>query len=65
MAVGVGTLAGSTIMLLTIAWGGALLAGRCDLDENVRSLSQLRGAIAWHGMACLCVQTIRDLRHVV
>lgn len=39
MSVGVGTLAGSTIMLLTIAWGGSLLAGRCDLNERVRGLS--------------------------
>ena len=29
--VGVGVLAGSTIMILTVAWGGALIAGRCDL----------------------------------
>lgn len=35
VAVGVGTLAGSTIMLLTIAWGGSLLAGRCDLNDSV------------------------------
>ena len=32
---GVGTLAGSTIMLLSIAWGGSLIAGRCDLSERV------------------------------
>ena len=36
VSVGVGTLAGSTIMLLTIAWGGSLLCGRCDLNEQVR-----------------------------
>ena len=29
--VGVGVLAGSTIMILTVAWGGSLIAGRCDL----------------------------------
>ena len=28
------TLAGSTIMLLTLAWGGSLFLGRCDLDRN-------------------------------
>ena len=33
--VGIGTLAGSTIMLLTVAWGGSLIAGRCDLDDKV------------------------------
>ena len=26
--------AGSTVMLLTIAWGGSLWVGRCDLDTN-------------------------------
>ncbi|XP_028418056.1 sodium/calcium exchanger NCL2-like isoform X2 [Dendronephthya gigantea] len=29
-----GTLAGSTIMLLTLSWGGSLFIGRCDLDSN-------------------------------
>lgn len=42
VSVGVGTLAGSTIMLLTIAWGGSLLVGRCDLNERVRD-NQLLG----------------------
>ena len=28
---GMGTLAGSTVMLLSIAWGGSLMVGRCDL----------------------------------
>eukprot|EP00802_Teleaulax_amphioxeia_P006748 Tamp_06753.p1 GENE.Tamp_06753~~Tamp_06753.p1 ORF type:complete len:742 (+),score=146.07 Tamp_06753:3-2228(+) len=31
VAVGLGVLAGSTVMLLTIAWAGSLWAGRCDL----------------------------------
>ena len=35
VSVGIGTLAGSTIMLLTVAWGGSLLAGRCDLNPEV------------------------------
>jgi Ca2+/Na+ antiporter len=33
VAVGVGTLAGSTIMLLTIAWFGSMMVGRCDFNE--------------------------------
>eukprot|EP00803_Ostreobium_quekettii_P010909 evm.model.scf_1988.1 EVM.evm.TU.scf_1988.1 scf_1988:1312-9743(+) len=32
--VGLGTLAGSTVMLLTIAWGGSVLLGRCDLEKR-------------------------------
>lgn len=34
VAVGIGTLAGSTIMLLTVAWGGSVLLGRCDLVQG-------------------------------
>merc|ERR1712227_1146260 len=44
VAVGVGTLAGSTIMLLTIPLSGCLFVGRCDLDENNESIdSTLNG----------------------
>ena len=32
------TLAGSTIMLLTIAWAGSLLIGRCELDHKGESI---------------------------
>ncbi|KAJ3440617.1 sodium/calcium exchanger ncl [Anaeramoeba flamelloides] len=34
VSVGVGTLAGSTIMLLTISFFLSILVGRCDLDKN-------------------------------
>merc|ERR1711959_71978 len=34
LAVGVGALAGSTIMLLTLPWGLSIVAGRVNLDEN-------------------------------
>jgi Ca2+/Na+ antiporter len=34
LSVGVGTLAGSTIMLLTIPWLGGLLIGRCDINPS-------------------------------
>jgi len=32
--VGIGTLAGSTIMLLTVPWVGCVFLGRCDIDEG-------------------------------
>mmetsp|Transcript_10171 Transcript_10171/g.30570 ORF Transcript_10171/g.30570 Transcript_10171/m.30570 type:complete len:554 (-) Transcript_10171:2400-4061(-) len=38
VSVGVGTLAGSTIMLLTVAWGGSVLAGRCDLNSQGKAV---------------------------
>ncbi|KAG1679416.1 hypothetical protein FOA52_007707 [Chlamydomonas sp. UWO 241] len=37
VAVGVGTLAGSTMLLLSLAYGGSILVGRCDLDDNGRA----------------------------
>lgn len=40
-----GTLAGSTIMLLTIAWASCLWVGRCDLNENGEAIDRtLNGA---------------------
>ena len=35
VAVGIGTLAGSSVMLLSIAWGGSLWVGRCDIEKGV------------------------------
>ena len=32
---GIGTLAGSSVMLLSIAWGGSLWVGRCDIEKGV------------------------------
>ena len=37
--VGMGTLAGSTVMLLTIAYGGGILLGRCDRNPTNVSLA--------------------------
>eukprot|EP00727_Mastigamoeba_balamuthi_P012109 m51a1_g7520 putative sodium calcium exchanger protein (583) ;mRNA; r:15418-17717 len=34
ITIGVGTLTGSTIMLLTVAWVAGLLAGRCDIVDG-------------------------------
>ncbi len=33
VVVGMGTLAGSTVMMLSIAWGGSLIVGRCDINS--------------------------------
>ena len=41
VSVGVGTLAGSTILLLTIVWGGSTYLGRCDLDSNNESINKV------------------------
>jgi len=38
LAVGVGALAGSTIMLLTVPWGLSVFAGRVDIDASGKTL---------------------------
>jgi len=40
VSVGMGTLAGSTVMLLTIAWGGSLIVGRCDLSSRGTAINK-------------------------
>lgn len=37
VAVGMGLLAGSTVMLLTVIWGSCVLIGKCDI-ENKRAI---------------------------
>eukprot|EP00873_Tetraselmis_striata_P007709 jgi/Tetstr1/427973/TSEL_018047.t1 len=55
IAVGMGTLAGSTVMLLTIAWGGSVLLGHCDLDPQGRMINKTLTR-PWHmtstGVTC-------------
>ena len=35
VSVGMGLLAGSTVMLLTILWSTCLVVGKCDLENSV------------------------------
>ncbi|KAJ6753981.1 SODIUM/CALCIUM EXCHANGER NCL [Salix purpurea] len=34
VSVGMGLLAGSTVMLLTVIWGSCVVVGKCDIDET-------------------------------
>lgn len=40
VSVGMGLLAGSTVMLLTIIWGTCVIVGKCDLQDSVAKDSQ-------------------------
>ncbi|KAK9266268.1 hypothetical protein L1049_025345 [Liquidambar formosana] len=40
ISVGMGMLAGSTIMLLTIVWGSCVIAGKCDLQDSLATDEQ-------------------------
>ncbi|OMP10032.1 Calcium-binding EF-hand [Corchorus olitorius] len=35
ISVGIGLVAGSTVMLLTVVWGSCLILGKCDLDSSL------------------------------
>ncbi|KAL6999584.1 hypothetical protein U1Q18_000743 [Sarracenia purpurea var. burkii] len=34
VSVGIGLLAGSTVMLLTVIWGTCVIVGKCDLEDS-------------------------------
>jgi Ca2+/Na+ antiporter len=36
--IGMGLLAGSTVMLITLLWGSCIVVGKCDLTERNTSL---------------------------
>lgn len=35
VSVGMGLLAGSTVMLLTVIWGTCVIVGKCDIENSV------------------------------
>lgn len=35
VSVGMGLLAGSTVMLLTVIWGTCVVVGKCDIEDSV------------------------------
>jgi len=70
--VGVGVLAGSSVMLLTIAWAGSLLAGRCDLSGPnataqdgtlTRGLNLLGTGVTTDEQTRYILHTLTDLLH--
>lgn len=40
VSVGMGLLAGSTVMLLTVIWGSCVIVGKCDLQDNLAKDNQ-------------------------
>ncbi|XP_057766434.1 sodium/calcium exchanger NCL-like [Salvia miltiorrhiza] len=40
VSVGMGLLAGSTVMLLTVIWGSCILVGKCDLQDDLANDNQ-------------------------
>ncbi|KAJ4975951.1 hypothetical protein NE237_001057 [Protea cynaroides] len=42
--VGIGLLAGSTVMLLTLLWGSCVIVGKCDIEDSIaRDLKDTKG----------------------
>ncbi|KAK9089018.1 hypothetical protein Scep_028100 [Stephania cephalantha] len=40
--VGIGLLAGSTVMLLTVLWGSCFIVGKCDIEDGYKSFESNR-----------------------
>jgi hypothetical protein len=55
LSVGVGTLAGSTIMLLTIPWLGGLLIGRCDIGPSGDAIDKKCSKFGWFSQVRKCI----------
>lgn len=53
VAVGVGALAGSTIMLLTIPWSLAILGGRVDMIKGRPVYKKVRPCLSLHAPTAL------------
>lgn len=44
VSVGIGLLAGSTVMLLTVIWGACVIVGKCDIENHVaKDLQDTKG----------------------
>lgn len=37
VSVGMGLLAGSTVMLITVVWGSCVIIGKCDIENGIAS----------------------------
>eukprot|EP00227_Mantoniella_beaufortii_P014562 CAMPEP_0197577120 /NCGR_PEP_ID=MMETSP1326-20131121/1869_1 /TAXON_ID=1155430 /ORGANISM="Genus nov. species nov., Strain RCC2288" /LENGTH=567 /DNA_ID=CAMNT_0043140137 /DNA_START=36 /DNA_END=1739 /DNA_ORIENTATION=- len=62
VAIGMGTLAGSTVMLLTIAWSGSLWVGRCDLNERGVAVARTLTRGGCEALSTTGVTTDRDTK---
>lgn len=50
---GIGLLAGSTVMLLTVIWGSCVIVGKCDLENNIARDLQDTKVFSLTGMSIL------------
>lgn len=50
---GMGLLAGSTVMLITIIWGSCVIVGKCDLQDSVAKDLEDSNGFSLTGMRCL------------
>lgn len=58
VSVGMGLLAGSTVMLLTVIWGSCVVVGKCDLCNAIAVDSQDTKGFSLTGMAtCFFIST--------
>lgn len=56
VSVGMGLLAGSTVLLLTIIWGTCVIVGKCDIEDSIAIDSQDTRGFSLTGMSFHIVQ---------
>lgn len=56
VSVGMGLLAGSTVLLLTIIWGTCVIVGKCDIEDSIAIDSQDTRGFSLTGMSFDIVQ---------
>lgn len=61
LSVGVGTLVGSTVMLLTLPWAGGIFLGRCDYDESSNCAATRKPKLTHTSLLTNCVTVQSDI----
>lgn len=58
VSVGMGLLAGSTVMLLTVIWGTCVIVGKCDIENSVAIDEQDTKGFSLSGLSLPSVKTL-------
>lgn len=58
VSVGMGLLAGSTVMLLTVIWGTCVIVGKCDIEFSVAIDGKDTKGFSLSGLSLPSVKTL-------
>lgn len=61
VSVGMGLLAGSTVMLITVIWGSCVIVGKCDIEGSIAKDGQNTKGFSLTGMQLYSVLSFTSL----